>query len=394
MKILHIIDSGGLHGAEMVLLNLVGEQIKLGLDPTIASIGGKNIPDKPIETEAVKRGFKVKRFRMRSGPNYLGALKILGFAQKEAFDLMHSHGYKGNILFGFIPKKFRKLPLVATLHGWTSTDGITKMRLYVWLDVKSLEFIDAVVLVNKGMLSNPKLRNCKGINPYVVNNGIPLLDFHSASQLPKFANPGSAALDQTIVDFCTGGYTIGAIGRLSTEKGHAYLVDAVNLLIKKDMDIRLIIIGEGYERRKLERIIEEFGLKEKVLLPKYKENASSYLPYLKIFVLSSLTEGLPITILEAMQAKIPIVATRVGGIPEVLQNGRGGLLVEPGSSKNLAEAISNIYHDPKLAKDLASVSYQEAVTKYTSETMASQYLDIYQKFIKHNNLSNPTDFMV
>ena len=97
MKILHIIDSGGLYGAEMVLLNLVAEQIKLGLEPTIASIGEKGIVEKPLETEVIKRGFKLKKFRMQPGPDYMGASKILRFAKQEYFDLMHSHGYEGNI---------------------------------------------------------------------------------------------------------------------------------------------------------------------------------------------------------------------------------------------------------------------------------------------------------
>jgi len=149
LKILHIIDSGGLYGAEIMLLHLIDEQKKLGLKPVLLSIGRKGIAEKPIEIEASKREIEVHKFRMRSGPNIVWAIKILLFAQKNAFDLMHSHGYKGNILFGFMPKPVRKLPLISTLHGWTSTTGFSKMRVYLWLDSLSLRFIDAVVLVNK-----------------------------------------------------------------------------------------------------------------------------------------------------------------------------------------------------------------------------------------------------
>jgi hypothetical protein len=116
MKILHIIDSGGLYGAEVMLLNLVAEQIKLGLDPTIASIGEKHIGEKPLETEALKRGFKLRKFSMYPGPNYPGALKILRFAHGAGIHILHSHGYKGNILFGLMPRKIRNLPLIATIH--------------------------------------------------------------------------------------------------------------------------------------------------------------------------------------------------------------------------------------------------------------------------------------
>src|SRR3989337_2476449 len=118
MKVLHIIDSGGLYGAEVMLLNLVQEQLRLGLDPVICSIGEKRFFEKPLESEGLKRGFKIKKFRMRAGPNLLGAYKILRFAHIGKFDLMHTHGYKGNILFGLLLRGLRKIPLVSTLHGW------------------------------------------------------------------------------------------------------------------------------------------------------------------------------------------------------------------------------------------------------------------------------------
>jgi len=137
MKILHVTDSGGLYGAEMVLLNLVAEQMKTGLEPTIASIGEKWIQEKPFETEAVKRGLRVVKFRMFPGPNLPGMFKVLRYAQKYGFDILHSHGYKGDVAFGSMPKSIRKLPLVSTLHGWTSVVGFSKNRIYEWLQKKA-----------------------------------------------------------------------------------------------------------------------------------------------------------------------------------------------------------------------------------------------------------------
>jgi len=88
MRVLHIIDSGGLYGAEMVLLNLVAEQMKMGLEPVIASIGEKGIKEKPLETEAIKRGLRVGKFRMLPGPNLPGMFKVLRYAQKHGFDIL------------------------------------------------------------------------------------------------------------------------------------------------------------------------------------------------------------------------------------------------------------------------------------------------------------------
>jgi len=375
MKILHIIDSGGLYGAEVMLLTLVEEQLKLGLHPTICSIGEHNVKEKPLETEARKKGIKVKKFRMRAGPNFLGAWKILKFAQEENFDILHSHGYKANVLFGFMPKKIRKIPMITTLHGWTNTGRNSRMKLYEWLDAKSLAFIDAVVLVNKAMLSNPKLKNSKVKDIKVINNGIAI----SSNDGQKSESNNN--LDANIINFCNKGLIIGSIGRLSEEKGFDYLIDAFHVLLKQNIDVKLVIIGEGRERIKLQEKIDALNLSKKVLLAGYKEKANQYLRFFKIFVLPSLTEGLPITILEAMKAKIPIVATKVGGIPDVLHNGLGGMLIEPKNSESLAFAILHLLNNPDLAQHLTDYSYKEVTSKYTSEIMSAKYLNIYQSVI-------------
>ena len=385
MKVLHIIDSGGLYGAEMVLLNLVAEQMKLGLEPTIASIGKKHIPEKPLETEAIKRGFRVVKFRMFPGPNPYGMLKVLRYARHNGFDILHSHGYKGDVAFGLMPRGFRKLPLVSTLHGWTSVKGISKNAIYEWLQRKSLGHMDAVVLVHEAMLSHPRLKNLNGVNFHVVNNGIPISN-DAPSEAPSFTPSDDAELDQQIVSFCTKGFTIGSIGRLSKEKGYKYLIEALALLTRNRIEARLIILGEGSERKSLDNLVEDHNLRDMVLMPGYIAHAKKNIPHFNLFVLPSITEGLPITLLEAMQANVPIIATNVGGMSEVLQEGKGGLLVDPGRPKNLAEAISRLYHDPSLAKDLASASYQTALTKYTSKTMALAYLDSYEKSIRHTHL--------
>jgi len=406
MKILHIIDSGGLYGAEAVLLNLVSEQITMGLGPTIASIGEKNIPEKPLEIEAQKKGFKVKKYRMRPGPNIHGMFKVLRYAQQNKFNILHSHGYKGNVAFGLMPKRFRKVPLISTLHGWTSVSGFSKNRVYEWLDLISLKYIDAVVLVSEAMKSHPRLKNLNSVNFHVIPNGIPIKDaqFNDSTNQPfnhsmshgKFNDPTNQQFnksptrfddstthqfDQNIIDFCNSGYTIGSIGRLSYEKGYRYLIEALYLLVKKVIDARLVIIGEGYERDFLQDLALQFNLNDRIMLPGYRDRAKKYLPYFKVFVISSLTEGLPITLLEAMQAKIPIVATRVGGMPEVLQNGRAALLAQPRKPDALATAISRLYYDQNLAQELSAMAYQRVTTIYDSKTMASNYLKIYNDLI-------------
>ncbi|OGP64238.1 MAG: hypothetical protein A3K22_04705 [Deltaproteobacteria bacterium RBG_16_42_7] len=383
MKVLHIIDSGGLYGAEVMLLNLIDEQIKLGLQPTICSIGKHNISEKPLESEALKRGFKLKKFRMHAGPNIFGAWKILQFAHHEHFDLIHTHGYKGRILFGLIPQKIRRLPLITTLHGWTNTRLFSLLRIYEWLEVKSLKYCDAVVIVSSAMRSNSRLKYYKKKNLTVINNGIPLLNLEVPTN--KYNDElylNSYALDLDIKEFCESGFIVGTIGRLSPEKGFHYLIEAISLL-NNTRDIKLLIIGEGPLRAELEILINSLSLSEKVFIAGYRVNANKYLSLFDAFVLPSLSEGLPLTILEAMSAKTPIVATTVGGIPEVLQNGQGGLMVEPKNPKSLADAILKIRNNRALTEQLVFFSHNEVLTKYSSKTMAIKYLEMYKSSCKN-----------
>ncbi|HIK58852.1 MAG: glycosyltransferase [Verrucomicrobiales bacterium] len=369
MKILHAIDSGGLYGAEVMLLSLVGAQIKLGLDPTICSIGEKNISEKPLESEALKRGFKLKKFRMRPGPNVFGALRILQFARREHFDVIHSHGYKTNIFFGFTPKKLRKIPWIATLHGWTNQSLLTKMRVYEWLDAKSLKFSDAVILVSEMLLSNPKLKHKSLNNLSIVSNGIPPLDEKEPIRH-----------DRRVADFCRQGFIIGTIGRLSPEKGFKYLIKAIASLKTSIPEIKLVILGEGAERNSLEKLVAELGLKKNILFAGYKSNGRSYLSLFSLFVLPSLTEGLPIAILEAMLSSTPVVATRVGGIPDVLEGGEAGVLVKPGDSQALISAILSRYSDigKEHVKNSTKRAKELVERYYTSDKMALKYCKIYQ----------------
>ena len=365
MKILHIIDSGGLYGAEIMLLSLVEEQIGLGLHPVIASIGDKKVCEKPFETEALKRGLNLIKFRMFPGPNVSGAYKLIKFARDNKFDVMHSHGYKGNILLGFIPGFITKIPLVATLHGYTSTRGISKMRLYEWLDTRSHKFIDAVVLVNKGMMNHPKIKKQTRIKFHVINNGIPV--FRNGEKQEK----GKKEL-----------FTIGSIGRFSTEKGYTHLIESFYLLLKKGVDARLVLIGEGYERERLEQRVKYFMLEDMVVFTGYRENAGKYISDFDVYAISSLTEGLPITLLEAMQARTPVVATSVGGIPEVIQHLKEGLLVEPCDPPAMADAFYLLKNDPLYSKELADKAYDKVIRSYSSLRMAKEYLTLYSDVVK------------
>jgi glycosyltransferase involved in cell wall biosynthesis len=380
MKVLHIIDSGGLYGAEMMLVSLVSAQLQTGTQAVIGSIRTPGLPEKPIEQEARLRGIDVQEFPMQPGVNLAGARRILQYIRHGQFDLIHSHGYKTNILLGFLPSWIRKVPIITTLHGWTNTGGWTKMRLNEELDALSLRFVNRIVLVNRGMLDRKKVKNLPQSKLSVINNGIEI-DFAGIG-FPE--NGCTKKMYEKILQLHNRGTVIASIGRLSPEKGFSDLIEAVRLLRQEHNErITLLLIGAGRLHSELQEQADTAGLKDAFLITGYIKNARSLLKFIDIYVISSLTEGLPITLLEAMAANTPVVATAVGGIPYVVENRKDALLVTPQNAGCLAKAIKELLHNNKLRKSLRKQALLKVNKKYSSAIMAEKYLAVYNKILKN-----------
>jgi glycosyltransferase involved in cell wall biosynthesis len=366
MKVLHIIDSAGLYGAEMVVLALMEEQRQQQIEPILCSIGARGVPEKAIEAEARQRGLTVKPFRMMNGPNLAGVLAVMRYCRTAGVEIMHSHGYKGNILFGFLPRGLRQIPLVTTIHGWSNRGGLSKIGLYEWLDGLVLARLDGVVAVSQGMTAHPRLAGRPGLPLRVIKNAVPRTERQPVHEL-----------DQEILSFCKQRVTIGSIGRLSPDKGQALLLHALSDLNESGSDLGLVILGEGPERKTLERLIDRLQLQDRVRLPGFRSAARDYLPEFGLFALPSFTEGLPITLLETMQCGTPIVASRVGGIPELLDGGQAGLLIEPGDAAGLTAAIRQVVDAADDARLRADRAREIVELEYTSERMVRRYSDLY-----------------
>jgi len=369
MKILHTIDSTGLYGAEIMLLNLMEEQRQMNLSPILLSINDFDSGKSAIEVESIKRGFQTIKIAIKKGFSLKGAMNIAHVAQENQISLFHSHGYKVNILLGCLPKFIRKRPVVTTLHGWLGVKRFSRMWFYETVDSLILHRLDAVVQVRTYKGESKELAYRGTRNTYTVNNGIPELVFDLAS---------IGHSDPVVNDFCKDGFIIGTICRLSAEKGLDYLIESMRLLLSHEANYKAVIIGEGPQKKILQSKIDSYGLARKVLIAGYRNQAFNYLPLFDVFVLPSLTEGLPITILEAMQANTPIVATRVGGIPDVLGNGAFGIIVEPGNSAALAEAISYVSSNPERINEMSNDARKTVLEKYSSRRMAEGYLKVYE----------------
>lgn len=369
MRILHLIHSEGVYGAELILLYLAREQQRAGHEPLIGSMRDPGTPQTALEARAAAWGLRVVPIRIAPRPTPGVIRKLLRTVREHKPDVLHSHGYKADILLGPLPRRARG-PMLATLHGWTGGPLFSRKWLYETLDRLALRRLDSVVVVTRSMLVLPALLRIEEARRRVVENGIPPL-------ADRLVDVSSTALPETLVSFTTRSPTLVAIGRLSAEKGFSQLLEAFGRArAEAGSHYQLLIVGDGPERARLASRIQALGLRETALLAGYVQGADRLLAEAAGFVMSSSREGMPLVLLEAMQWQVPILATAVGAIPEILNAGRYGRLVAPNDLGALTEGLRAMMSADSDAQ--VEAAHRTVSERLTSERMSRDYLAAYE----------------
>lgn len=365
--VLHLIDSAGLYGAEQVVLMLLDELKESSVRCTLGCIREKSTEVPRIAEEAQRRAISVELFTMSRGFNLKGMARILRYTERNDVHIIHSHGYKPNILLSILPHK--GVSVVSTVHGWSTQTGDTKGRIYQFIDSLALKKMDKVIAVSQSVFEDLLRRGVSRNKITTIYNGITFND--SENQ-----HAGTTVRTEHGVSENT--FVIGAVGRLAPIKGYEYLIEAMASAAKNIPDWKLFIAGEGPLKDDLVRKIAECGLTSHITLVGYQSPVSRFLSMLDVFVMPSLSEGLPIALLEAMSCGKPVLASSVGGIKEVVTNGENGVLLPAGDSEKLAQAIVAMYRNRELRDNFSRRGKALVVERFTAATMARQYLSVYQ----------------
>ena len=283
-------------------------------------------------------------------------------------DLLVTHTFKPNCL-GRIAARRLGIPCVVVSRGWTWEN--LKVRMYEAMDRVNLRFVDHVVAVSEGQAEKVRKAGVPSPRLSVIRN---------AARLKAFAQP-DAEYRTKLRSYFNSEVTsivLGA-GRLSQEKGFAVMVEAAAEVLKQQPKAGFIIFGEGVERPAMESRIRELGLAGRVVLPGFTAELDKYLPWADVVVLPSFTEGLPNVALEASAAGIPVVATAVGGTPEVIADGETGFLVPSGNPSMLGERIGRLLADAGLRKRLGDAGRVRMETQFTFAGQARAYEALFER---------------
>ena len=294
----------------------------------------------------------------------LGLVELYRLIRRERPAIVHANSSKAGIL-GRLAAVAARVPVrLFTVHGWAfkAHQGLAA-RLYLYADRAMSPLTTTTICVADGEVeAGIRARTCRPDRTVMIHNGVDL-------DRPQRA-PGPPRTPVALL----------SVGRFRPPKDFTTLVHAMAAL--EPGTARLAIAGDGPDRQTLEQEIAKHHLGETVELLGTRRDVDQLLAAADIFVLSSDSEGLPMSVLEAMAAGLPVVASAVGGIPELVSDEQTGLLVPPRDSRALAAAIRAIAGDPQLRDRLGAAARRRAETEFSLETCRRRHLDLYRDLLR------------
>lgn len=342
-------------GQEYVVLQLAERLQRRGMrSPVVALAGGA------LMEEAHRRGVRAFDLGKKAGLDPSLFVRLAGLLRRERVDVVHTHNF-APLIYGTLAARALGLPTLNTRHGRAPLSthrliwSLTRRAVAVSEDARR-------ELVRHNRIAPDKVS--------VILNGVDIAAFGApGGDGSELRHELRLPADATV---------FGIVARLAPEKDHATLLEAFRLLLRGGADACLVVIGGGPLEGALRSQAERSGLSERVRFLGFRTDIPALLRCLDVFVLSSTMEGISLTLLEAMAASLPIVATDVGGNREVVIEGVTGLLVPDGNPEAMASAMASLHRDPERARALGASGRERAVRVFDIEQMVDAYVALYE----------------
>jgi glycosyltransferase involved in cell wall biosynthesis len=367
MRIVHLTASAFFGGPERQMLGLA-TALPAGHSTTFLSFSEAG-RCRPFLAAARAGGFDAAELA-HDTPDFRAAVReVSAFLRGNFADVLVTHGYKSNLL-GRPAARQAGLPIVSVARGWTGES--LKVRCYEALDRFHLRFVDRVVCVSENQAEKVRRAGVATDRLRVIRN---------AARFRAATEPQSHDRDRLRALAGGAGPTVVAAGRLSPEKGFGVLVDAAVAVRRAVPQVRFLLFGDGAERAPLEHRIAATGLADIFRMAGFRSDLDALLPCADVVALPSFTEGLPNVALEAGAAGVPVVASDVGGVPEVVADGQTGYLVPPGDPAALAARITDLLQRPDWARAFGATARRRMHEQFSFAGQARAYAELFAELI-------------
>ena len=363
-RIFHLRNSDRFGGPERLILDQVLAASDT-VDHVVASFGVADEPH-PFLDRARAEGVDTCLIPQTSSYDPRGPSRVRAMVRQLAPDVVVGHDYKANIILALATNQ----PRVAVVHGYTSEDS--KIKLFEAIDRRVVRSAEAVVVVSSVLREQLLEVDVPPERIHEVANGV------NADRIAAEAHGGREAARRALGLASDETMTL-VLGRLSPEKGQDTALDAFAALSREGM--RLVLVGDGASRESLEARAASHDLGDRVLFAGWRDDPWACLGAADVFLLPSRSEGLPLALLEAMSAGVPAVATRVGAVAEVLEDGACGLVIDPDDTDAMTAALQDVLDDPTSTKVRATRAARRVRDAYSVAAQARRLEAIYASLV-------------
>ena len=321
-------------------------------------------PDSPLHKKAAEEGLPILPLRMKSEMDVLASLRLAGVMKRAGCRLAHFHDAHAVAVGGRAARRANvPIRIISRRVDFPLKRNPFSRKKYT-------KDVDLIIAISEG------------VKDVLIRGGIPPATIEVIPSGIDFS-PFDAVKERNFLRqefrFAPEDYLVGIVAALEDHKGHKDLLEAARIIKLRASKIKIIVVGTGSLEVDLDQQARDLNVEDLVFFLGFREDVPRILASLDVFVLSSRLEGLGSSIMDAMASRLPVVATEVGGIPEVVVKNETGLLVPPYDPERLAEAIIQLYHDRGLAARLGKRGYEVVHERFSAEAMARRIIAVYER---------------
>ncbi len=368
IKVIHLVEDLKIGGAERIIADIAEglDGKKFDVSVWCVTSGGETA------SELIKNGIKVSILGISTHHNPWNVFKLTRLLKNAGPDIVHTHGYFASVIGRLAARKAHIPGIVTHVH---STYWDYEKR-HIRTERKLSRFTHKIICCSKAVENFVRdFENIKDSKTIMIYNGV---------DEDKFSKHKDSRSIRAELGIDEGSPVVGTVSALTPHKGHIHLIQAASSVLGTFPSTRFLIVGDGFLRARLEDQAKNLNISSSVIFTGERKDIPEILSLMDIFVLPSFSrEGLGLAILEAMAVGRPVVATEIGGIPEAVIQGKTGLLVPPGDSEEMAQAIIQILQDPEKAKSMGEKGRARVKERFTKTKMLSEIQNVYQSLISH-----------